>query len=95
MLVERGGDLLIGSFGRHRPMPQPSLRVIHDGGQGSVGCLALSVSSGLPYGRADQRVAKAHLAIDNFDKPSLHCGFERIAGHGNLLKQPYAADHLF
>ena len=95
MVFQGRGDRLIWPIGRHRPMPQPALGVIHDGGQGGIGCLDLCGSSGLPNGRADQRVTKAHFALDNFDERHVHRGFQHANGHGILLKRPHRADDFF
>ena len=79
MVFECGGDVLVE--------PSVAIARCHSRRSGSATTVASAAyvawssraSSGLPYGRADQRMAKAHIAFDNFNEPGVHRGFERIA----------------
>ena len=70
VVFERGGDLLVGAHGRHRPMPEPALRVRpRSSASARVHLEYLAGEGRLPHRRADQRVTKPQLRPDDLDQP--------------------------
>ncbi len=91
MLLERGGNVLVGFPGSHGAVPEPALRVGDDLGESPVHLTNLLGRGRLTDSRTDQGVSEADPVVDDLDQfrvDSRLQGFNaRLAGSRDLIQR--------